>query len=132
LFRSAATAIALGLGGRPTVIALVQLVPLVVVTALVMRHLWSRHPSLAPSFGSWPEGMLTSLLRPSLLFVLVIVANAMTLQGSVIVVSVALGGGAVGLFVALRTLAYVIRPVVRTVVGAWWLGVARGGGGGVG
>jgi len=125
IFVIAATAIALGLGGRPTVIALVQLVPLVVVTALVMRHLWSRHPSLAPSFGSWPEGMLTSLLRPSLLFVLVIVANAMTLQGSVIVVSVALGGGAVALFVTLRTLANVIRQVVNTLVIAVWPEITR-------
>jgi len=120
-----ATAIALVLGGRPTMIALVQLVPLVVVTALVMRHLWSRHRSLAPSFGAWPQGMLTSLLRPSLLFVLVIVANVMTLQGSVIVVSVVLGGGAVALFVTLRTLANVIRQVVNTLVIAVWPEITR-------
>src|SRR5437879_7448241 len=69
--------------------------------------------------------MLTCLLRPSLLFVLGIVANVMSPQGRVIVVSVALGGGAVALFVTLRTLANVIRQVVNTLVIAVWPEITR-------
>lgn len=119
------TAVALLVGLGPVSIAAVQLAALAIVTGGAAVHLRRRAPAPFPSFGRWPRGTLPSLLRPSLLFVLVLAANALSLQGSVIVVSLALGGAAVTMFVTLRTLANVIRQVVNVLVIAVWPEVTR-------
>ncbi len=120
-----ATAAALLLGSGPIGIAYSQLGILATVTAFTVWHLRRRDSSLVLSLGRWRKGVLQGLLRPSLFFVLAIAANAITLQGSVIVVSVALGGGAVAMFVTLRTLVNTIRQLVNTVVISVWPELTR-------
>ena len=119
------TAMALALGLGPASIAALQLAVLAIVAGGVAWHLWRHAPALFPSLGTWSKGTLPGLMRPSLLFVLVLAANAMSLQGSVIVVSLALGGAGVTMFVTLRTLANVIRQVVNVLVIAMWPEVTR-------
>jgi O-antigen/teichoic acid export membrane protein len=120
-----AIAVALLLGAGPVIVAALHLIVLVVLTVAVVMRLRSRHPALAPTLGTWRRGTLPALLRSSALFVLVLAASALTLQGSVLIVSIGLSGVAVALFVTTRTLANVIRQVVNTLVIAMWPEVTR-------
>jgi O-antigen/teichoic acid export membrane protein len=121
----AGTVIALVLGGGPVALAWLQLGVVVAVTLLVVWRLRRRHPGLVPSVGGWDGAMLRTLLAPSLFFVLVIAANAIALQGSVILVSTTLGGVAVAVFVTSRTLANVVRQLVNTLVISVWPEITR-------
>jgi O-antigen/teichoic acid export membrane protein len=121
----AGTVTALMLGGGPVALAWLQLGVLVTVTLLVVWRLRRRHPDLVPSIGGWDGAMLRTLLAPSFFFVLVIAANAIALQGSVILVSTTLGGVAVAVFVTSRTLANVVRQLVNTLVISVWPEITR-------
>jgi O-antigen/teichoic acid export membrane protein len=64
-------------------------------------------------------------LSPSLLFGLIMLSMALTLQGPVLLMSKAFGGAAVALLVTTRTLSYVIRQVVGQVQIALWPELTR-------
>lgn len=112
-------------GGGPVVIALTQVGALLLVTAWVARDIARRHPGLLPSFGPARSDILWSLVRPGLMFLLVSAAGAIALQGSVLVVSTALGGVAVAVFVTTRTLANLVRQVVGAMTNVWWPELTR-------
>lgn len=112
----AGTVVALVRGGGPVALAWLQLGVLVGVTLFIVWRLRRWRRDLVPSVGGWDWAMLRTLLGPSLFFVLVVAANAITLQGSVILVSATLGGVAVAIFVTSRTLANVVRQFVNSLV----------------
>jgi O-antigen/teichoic acid export membrane protein len=112
-------------GGGPVVIALTQVGALLLVTGWVARDIARRHPGLLPSFGPARSDILWSLVRPGLMFLLVSAAGAIALQGSVLVVSTALGGVAVAVFVTTRTLANLVRQVVGAMTNVWWPELTR-------
>lgn len=121
----AATAGSLVVGAGPITVASLQVVILVVSAALVAGHLRRSDSLLTPTLSGRRPGMIAALLKPSLLFALVLVANATTLQGSVLIVSASLGGVAVAMFVTVRTLANVIRQIINTIATAFWPEVTR-------
>jgi len=112
-------------GGGPVVVALTHFGALFLVTACVAIDVARRHPGLLPSCGPASSEMLWSLVRPGLMFLLVIGASAIALQGSVLVVSTALGGAAVAVFVTTRTLANLVRHVAGAMTSVLWPELTR-------
>lgn len=110
----------LGLGGGMPALAASQLLPLAAVVAFVLWHVGRHWPSFVPRPGLARAAALRVLLGPSLLFALMTLANALTLQGAVLLIVTQLGGAAVAVFVVSRTLASLIRQAVFTVNNALW------------
>ena len=110
----------LGLGGRMPVLAASQLLPLAAVVGFVLWHVSRHWPALLPRPTLARVDMLRMLLAPSLLFALMTLANALTLQGSVLLLVTQLGGAVVAVFVVSRTLTSLVRQAVFTVNNALW------------
>jgi O-antigen/teichoic acid export membrane protein len=119
------TVAVLALGGGPVALAWLQLGILAGVTGLVLLRLRRTPARLCPSLGGWDWPTLSSMLAPSLFFVLVLAAGAIAIQGSVVLVSATLGGVAVAVFVTSRTLANVIRQLVNVLVISVWPELTR-------
>ena len=110
----------LGLGGGMPALAASQLLPLVAIVAFVLWHLRRSWPALLPRLPLARVHALRVLLAPSLLFALMTLANALTLQGAVLLLVTQLGGAVVAVFVVSRTLTSLVRQAVFTVNNALW------------
>lgn len=110
----------LAAGGGMPALAAFQLLPLAAVAGFVLWHAARSWPALVPRLGLARASALVSLLAPSLLFALIGLANALTLQGAVLLIVTQLGGAAVAVFVISRTLTSLIRQVVFTVNNSLW------------
>jgi O-antigen/teichoic acid export membrane protein len=108
------------LGGGMTAIALSQIVPVAAVGVFVLLDLRRRHPEVFPGLKQARVAAIRDLVRPSLLFLMMALAGALALQGSVVLVSGCLGGLAVGLFVTSRTLVSLARQIAAMVRTALW------------
>jgi O-antigen/teichoic acid export membrane protein len=112
--------VVLGLGGGMRALAGAQLIPLLAVAGFVLWHGRRRWPALMPRLAAADLSALRELMVPSLLFTLMLLATATTLQGSVLLIVTQLGGAAVTVFVTSRTLTSLVRQVVFTVNNALW------------
>lgn len=121
----AATATVLLLHGGVLRLALWGAAPMMAVTAGAWFSLRRSHPELLPKLSEARIAGLRELLSPSLLFGLIMLSMALTLQGPVLLVSQALGGTAVALLVTTRTLANVVRQMVAPVQNALWPELTR-------
>ena len=99
--------------------------PLILVTSGALISLKRSHPELLPKLSEVSLAGLRELLKPSLLFGLIMLSMALTLQGPVLLVSKALGGTAVALLVTTRTLSNVIRQMVSPLQLALWPELTR-------
>jgi O-antigen/teichoic acid export membrane protein len=120
LLQASLTAIALVLGGGVQLVAIVQLVSLAIIASGVLWDLWRRFPDLTPSFAQASLTEARELFRPSSRFFLITLAVTASDQGSVLVISSALGGAAVALFVTSRTLVNLIRQFLGMLNSALW------------
>ena len=107
-------------GGGMRAVAAWQLLPLLAVTGFIIWDVRRKAPQLAPTVTKAKFQVFLSILRPSVLFGLVMVSNALTVQGSVLVVSSVSGGMAVAIFVISRTLTNLIRQLVGAMNSALW------------
>jgi O-antigen/teichoic acid export membrane protein len=98
---------------------------MIAVTAGAWFSLRRSHPELLPTLSGASTAGLRELLKPSLLFGLIMLSMALTLQGPVVLVSTAFGGTAVALLVTTRTLANVVRQMVAPVQVALWPELTR-------
>ena len=121
----AATATVLLLHGGVLSLTLWGGAPLIAVTASAWLTLRRSHPELLPNLFKARIQGLRELLRPSLLFGLIMLSMALTLQGPVLLVSKALGGTAVALLVTSRTLINVARQLVGPAQVALWPELTR-------
>lgn len=121
----AVTATVLLLQGGVLHLALWGSAPIIVVTAGAWFTVRRSHPELLPKLSEARIAGLRELLSPSLLFGLIILSMALTLQGPVLLVSKTLGGTAVALLVTTRTLANVVRQMVGSVQAALWPELTR-------
>jgi len=121
----AVTVTVLLLHGGVLRLALWGVAPMMAVTAGVWFSLRRSHPELIPKLSEARIAGLRELLSPSLLFGLIMLSMALTLQGPVLLVSKALGGTAVALLVTTRTLANVVRQVEGSVQNALWPELTR-------
>jgi O-antigen/teichoic acid export membrane protein len=81
----------------------------------VARDLRRRHPRVAFSLARAGRATALSLLGPSALYLLILVANGLTIQGTVLVASALLGPAAVTTFATARTLVSAVRQVVASI-----------------
>jgi O-antigen/teichoic acid export membrane protein len=121
----AVTATVLLLHGGVLRLALWGAVPMIVVTAGAWFSLRRSHPELLPKLSEARIAGLRELLSPSLLFGLIMLSMALTLQGPVLLVSKALGGTAVALLVTTRTLGNVVKQVMAPAQVALWPELTR-------
>jgi O-antigen/teichoic acid export membrane protein len=121
----AVTATVLMLQGGVQSVALWGAAPLIVVTVGGWLSLRRWHPELLLRLSDVNIAGLRDLLSPSLLFGLIVLSMALTLQGPVLLVSKALGGTAVALLVTTRTLSNVIRQMVSPLQLALWPELTR-------
>src|ERR1035438_9322814 len=121
----AATAAVLIRHGGPLSVAVWGMAPIIAVTGGAWLTLRRSHPELLPKLSEARIAGLRELLGPSLLFGLIMLSVALTLQGPVLLVSKALGGTAVALLVTTRTLANVVRQMVAPVQAALWPELTR-------
>ncbi len=112
--------IVLGLGGGMKALAGSQLLPFVAVTVFVLWHGRRRWSALMPRPGAAELAAMRELMGPSLFFALMLLANAVALQGPVLLVATHLGGAAVAVFVSTRTLTSLIRQGVFTMNNSLW------------
>lgn len=121
----AVTATVLVLQGGFLLLALWGAAPMIAVTAGAWFSLRRSHPELLPKLSEARIAGFRELLSPSLLFGLIMLSMALTLQGPVLLVSKALGGTAVALLVTTRTLANVVKQMVAPLQFALWPELTR-------
>lgn len=121
----AVTATVLLLQGDVPRLALWGATPMIAVTVGAWLSLRSSHRELLPKLSSVNITGLRELLRPSLLFGLIMLSMALTLQGPVLVVSKVLGGASVALLVTTRTLSNAVRQMVSPLQLALWPELTR-------
>lgn len=119
------TLIVLLLHGDTLRLAFWGAVPMIVVTAGIWVNLRGSRPELLPKLSEARVGSIRELCSPSLLFGLIMLSMAVTLQGPVVLVSMALGGAAVALLVTTRTLTNVIRQAIGAFQVALWPELTR-------
>lgn len=116
----ALTVLGLMLGCRLRTLAFLQLVPLAAVAAYVLWDMRRRFPQFLPGLSRAKVSVMRELLKPSLMFALIMVAMSLSQQGSVLVVSSIFGGIAVTLFGAVRVLSGVAMQAVRMIGATAW------------
>lgn len=121
----AVTAGVLLLHGSVLQLALWGAAPMIGVTAGAWFSLRRSHPELLPKLSEASFDGLRELLKPSLLFGLIMLSMAVALQGPVVLVSTMFGGAAVALLVTTRTLANVVKQIVSPVQVALWPELTR-------
>ena len=96
-------------------LAMLQLIPLGLIAIGVLWDMHRHFPSYVPRLTQANTGVIRELLKPSLMFALIMVAMSMTQQGSVLVVSTLFGGVAVITFYAARQLTNLAAQIVRMI-----------------
>jgi len=112
-------------GGGMVALATLQLTILTVVTAAVVIDLHRREPAYAPRLALPRLREVRELVKPSAFFSMLSVANLVSQQGSILLVSGAVGSAAVALFSVSRTLAMIPRQAIDALSWACWPEVAR-------
>jgi len=114
------TALILWRGGKIIQVAAIQLIPIVTFVVFVLYDIRKKHPEVKIGL-SQPDWKLSStFLGPSLLFFLIQISGALTVQGSIVIVSVFAGPSYVAVFVIHRTLTNLIRQIVGSLNTALW------------
>ena len=113
-------ALTLLLGGGMVAASLVQLIPFMLISIYVLWDVKRRFPLLMPGLKQANRQIIREMINPSLHFGLFSVANAITQQGPVIIISAVLGGVAVAVFATTRTLVNFIRQIMGSVGNALW------------
>jgi O-antigen/teichoic acid export membrane protein len=121
----AGTVILLLKGGGVLELALWNVVPAVVFPAVIWLSLRRSNPELLPKLSEARLEGLRELLEPSLLFGLIMISYALTLQGPVLLVSREIGGTAVALLVTSRTLANFVLQAIKVFQLALWPELTR-------
>src|ERR1039458_9139111 len=120
LMSIAFTALILILGGGMIAMALLQVGLLGAVIIFVSWDLSLHLPALVPGLALAKIDVVKGLLKPSLLFALLILANLVVFQGTILLVSVAIGGAMVALFSISRTLSLLMRQIVDVLGVSLW------------
>ncbi len=101
-------------------VALMQVAVLGGVALFACTDLRRRHPEIRIGVKQGDIRLAVSFLAPSLLFLLMQLSVALTLQGSTLIVGAALGAGTVAVFASLRTLVNVISQATNSLASTLW------------
>lgn len=116
----AASALALLAGGNMKTLALWQLAPWLVIMGGVIPDLSRRAPHLLPGLSHASLAVVREIMKPSAMFTVILVAMAVTQQGSVQIISITLGSVAVTVFLTARTLTNIAMQSVNIIKSAAW------------
>src|SRR5437879_5510921 len=109
IFVAFLSALVLILGGGMPAIAFLQMLSVGLTVSFVLLDVRRRFPALFPSFRGTKPSVLKELARPSILFALLIVGNLIAYEGSILLISAAMGGLAVAVFSVSKSIIDVIR-----------------------
>lgn len=109
------TVLGLLFGCHMRTLALLQLIPLGLVAIYVVSDMKRRFPKFLPRLTHANFGVMRELVKPSLMFALIMVALSLTQQGSLLVVSTFLGAVAVATFYTARQLTNLAMQIVRMI-----------------
>ncbi len=109
------SAVALVVGGGMLTIASLQILTVGLVSGFVLLDIRRRFTVLLPGIGKAKFSVLRELASPSLLFALLVVGNLIAYQGSIILVSAALGGLAVAVLSVTRAMIDVVRQGLYSI-----------------
>lgn len=103
-----------------TTVSLVYFLPVVGMMVFTIVDVTRRHREIQYGFSaaSWKDA--ASFLHPGFLFLLIMLANMLKAQGSVLLVGAAVGAGAVAVFSVHRTLANLIVKIMGSINNAAW------------
>jgi O-antigen/teichoic acid export membrane protein len=111
----ALTALALVLGAGMKTIALFQVLTVGFLAAFILLELRRKFPELAPGLRAAKLSLLTELMKPSLLFALIMVGNLIAYEGSILLTSALMGGLAVAMLSISKSLVDVLRLGIYSV-----------------
>ena len=103
------SAVLLMLGGGMRSIALLQVLSVLIIASFVLVDLRRRFPVFIPGFSKASVSVLKEMSSPSILFALLLVGNLIAYEGSILVISAAMGGLAVAVFSVSKSIIDVIR-----------------------
>lgn len=109
------SALALILGGGMLAIASLQMLTVGLVVVFVLLDVHRRFPALFPGTAGAKLSVLKELACPSLLFALLVVGNLIAYQGSILLVSAALGGLAVAVLSVTKAIVDVVRQGLYSI-----------------
>ena len=109
------SALALICGGGMLAIAVLQVLTVCLVGAFVLLDVHHRFPALFPGIAEARSSVLKQLARPSILFALLVLGNLIAYQGSILMVSAALGGLAVAVLSISKTMIDVVRQGLYSI-----------------
>jgi len=114
------TALTLMVGGKIIHVAAVQLIPIIAFAAFILYDIRKRHPEVKIGLSLSDWRLAIAFLGPSLLFFLIQISGAFTVQGIIIVVSAFAGPAYVAVFTIHRTLTNLIHQIVGSLNTALW------------
>jgi O-antigen/teichoic acid export membrane protein len=117
---SALIAIGLLSGAGVKTVAVLQFLPALCVAVYCWIDASARYPRIRPGMSGARFDMVAPLVRPGLLFMLIVLAQAMAQQGPIIAVSSLMGGAAVAVLATSRTLTNTIRMIVNALSQSLW------------
>jgi len=121
----AVTALVVMRGGSVVQVAACSVLPSACAACGAWCLLRCEHRELIPSLRRGTRSEFLDLIRPSLLFGVMILAIAVSVQGPVVAVSAILGGSAVALLVTTRSLTFLLRQGLGMVTAAVWPELTR-------
>ena len=114
------TLIGLLLGCGMRTLAALQLLPMALVAVYVLWDMRRHFPQFLPGLSGAKLAIMRDLLKPSLMFAVIMVAMSLTQQGSTLMVSSLFGGIAVAVFATARTLTSSAMQMVRMIGTTAW------------
>lgn len=120
-----AVAIALSLGARYLAVAAVIAAVQILHLSCVQRYLCRLRPTLAWKFGTWDPPTFFPMIRPGLAWMGFRIGDGIAIQGAILAVGSAFGGGATVTFYAMRTLSRLLFQLVASFGNALWPEVTR-------
>ena len=109
------SALALILGGGMLAIASLQMLTVGLVSLFVLFDVHRRFPALFPRITEAKLSTLKELASPSLLFALLVAGNLIAYQGSILLVSAALGGLAVAVLSVTKAMIDIVRQGLYSI-----------------
>jgi len=109
------SAVVLILGGGMLAMASLQILTVGLISLLVLLDVRRRFPALLPGLAEAKLSVLKELACPSLLFALLVVGNLIAYQGSILLVSAALGGLAVAVLSVTKAMIDVVRQGLYSI-----------------
>jgi len=113
-------ALGLALGAGMVQLAVLQIISVVTVGVWVLQDVRRHLNDVFPSIVGASAALFREAIKPSLLFAVFVLTTPMVFQGTVILVSVVLGGAAVAVFATTRTLVNLVRQVIGAISYAIW------------